>query len=85
MPPLLLNLVASRLAGPSVPRLIRPVARRIAAGRKQGFITPQFTRRLDCIERELATRYWLAGPNFPAADVQMSLPLEVVSVRGVWM
>ena len=82
MPPLLLSLVVSRLAGPHVPWLIRPVARRIAAGLKEGFITPQIKRHFDFMEQELATRDWFAGPDFTAADVQMSFPLEVASVRG---
>jgi glutathione S-transferase len=82
MPPLLLNLVVSRLGGPNVPWLIRPVAGRIAAGLQKQFIGPQITRHLDFMEQELATRDWFAGTDFTAADIQMSFPLEVASVRA---
>jgi glutathione S-transferase len=33
------------------------------------------------MEQELATRDWFAGADFSGADIQMSFPLEVASVR----
>ncbi len=82
MPPLLLGLIASRIAGPQVPWLVRPVARRIAAALRDGFIGPQTKLHLDFVERELAARPWFAGAEFSAADVQMSFPLEAAAARA---
>jgi glutathione S-transferase len=63
MPPLLLGLLVSRLAGPNVPWLIRPVARRIAAGLKQNFITPQITRRLESLSMIIRFRQYYRLPD----------------------
>ncbi|HLZ65388.1 MAG TPA: glutathione S-transferase [Aliidongia sp.] len=82
MPPLLLRLVASRLAGPQMPWLLRPVARKISQGLQDKLINPQLRLHLDFMERELADRDWFAGPEFTAADVQMSFPLEAAVARG---
>ncbi len=82
MPPLLLGLVASRIAGPAVPWYARPVARGIAAGLRDRFVAPQIKLHLDYLEGELAARDWFAGPEFTAADVQMSFPLEAAAARA---
>jgi glutathione S-transferase len=82
MPPLLLLLVANRIAGRSVPWFARPVARMISTGLKQRLIEPQLRTHLDFMERELADRDWFAGDEFSAADVQMSFPLEAAAARG---
>ena len=82
MPPLLLGLVAGRIAGPQVPWYARPIARGIAAGLRDRFVAPQITLHLDYLERELTARDWFAGPEFTAADVQMSFPLEAAAARA---
>jgi glutathione S-transferase len=82
MPPLLLKLVANRLAGPGMPWVLRPVARRIAAGLRQKFIDPQIALHLDFMEQSLRGRDWFAGPAFTAADIQMSFPLEAAAARA---
>jgi glutathione S-transferase len=82
MPPMLLMLVANRIAGPQVPWLLRPVARVIAKGLKQKLVEPQIGLHLDFMEQELAERDWFAGDEFSAADVQMSFPLEAAAARG---
>ena len=81
MPPLLLSLVASRIAGPQVPWFARPVARMISKGLRQRLIEPQLKTHLDFMERELTDRDWFAGDEFSAADVQMSFPLEAAAAR----
>jgi glutathione S-transferase len=82
MPPLLINLIASRIAGQQVPWFARPIARRIARSIQEGFSGPEIDRDLDFIERELADRAYFCGEEFTAADVQMSFPLEAASARG---
>jgi glutathione S-transferase len=82
MPLLLLGLVASRMDGPQVPWFARPVARGIAARLRERFVAPQLKLHLDFMEGELSGRDWFAGPDFTAADVQMSFPLEAAAARA---
>jgi len=82
MPPLLLKLVFTQV--PRAPRLglLRPIVKRIADGVKKSFVEPQIRLHLDYLEGELAKSTWFAGPEFSAADIQMSFPIEAASVRG---
>jgi glutathione S-transferase len=82
MPPLLLRLVFSRLAGPQTPAFVRPVARGIARRVDAVFIEPQLTRHLTYLDSHLRDHAWFAGSEFTAADVQMSFPLEAARARG---
>jgi glutathione S-transferase len=82
MPPLLLKLVFDRVESAPMPFFIRPIAKAIAGRAKSSFIAPQIDLHLDYMERELATREWFAGPEFTAADVQMSFPLEAAAARA---
>lgn len=68
MPPLLAKLVLDRLG-----LLGKP-----AIGAVQGMIDVH----LDWLESELADRPWFAGPDFTAADVMMSFPLEASRQRA---
>jgi glutathione S-transferase len=82
MPPLLLKLVFDRVAHAPVPWPISAVARRIAGTVQNSFIGPQLKLHLDYMEAELAAHAWFAGPEFTAADVQMSFPLEAAVSRA---
>lgn len=82
MPPLLLKLVASRIAGAKVPFFIKPVVRKVADSLESGFVTPQLNLHLDYVDRELAATGWFAGDAITAADVQMSFPLEAGARRA---
>ena len=81
MTPLLLKLIFERIP-PSVPFFIRPVAKAISAGVMARLVTPQLKSHLDFLEGELAKGPWFAGPEFSAADVQMSFVLEAAQSRG---
>jgi glutathione S-transferase len=50
----------------------------------EGSAMPPLLMKLvfDRLESELADRDWFAGPEFTAADVQMSFPIEVAQARG---
>ena len=76
MPPLLLKLVAQRIAGAPVPFFVKPVARKIAASLQTSFVDPQLSLHFGYIADELKATGWFAGADFTAADVQMSFPLE---------
>ena len=82
MPPLLLKLIFSRMAQQPMPFFARPIARAIAARAMSGFIQPNIDRNLDFLETEAGRFAWFAGPEFSAADVQMSFPLEAAASRG---
>lgn len=68
MPALLLKLIVKRLGAFGWP------ARR--------FVDAQIALHLDFLERELASGPWFVADAFSAADIMMSFPLEVASVRA---
>ncbi|PCD02638.1 glutathione S-transferase [Sphingomonas spermidinifaciens] len=68
MPPLLVNLVLSKV----------PLLGKVAMKR----IQPMIDVHLDFVEAELKSRDWFAGDQFTAADVMMSFPLEAARSRG---
>ena len=82
MPPLLLKLVFDRIASARMPFFAKPIARGIAAQGLKSYVMPQIKQHLDFIEGELGASKWFAGPEFSAADIQMSFPLEAAAARG---
>jgi glutathione S-transferase len=82
MPPLLLKLIALRIASAPMPFFAKPIARKIAATLQASFIDPQLKLHLGYIEKELGKTGWFVGNDFTAADVQMSFPLEAATARG---
>ena len=82
MPPLLLKLVFDRIERSKMPFFARPIARGIAGKARAALVTDNLRRHLDYLEAELAGRDWFAGPEFSAADIQMSFPLEAARARG---
>lgn len=81
MPPLLLKLVFGLLPG-RVPWPMRPFAALIAKGAQTQVINPQVRLHMDYWEQALAASEWFAGPEFTAADIQMSFPLEAAAARA---
>ncbi|HZZ02996.1 glutathione S-transferase [Paraburkholderia sp.] len=82
MPPLLLKLVALRIASAPMPFFAKPIARKIASTLQSSFVDPQLKLHLGYINKELSTTGWFVGSDFTAADVQMSFPLEAATARG---
>ena len=68
MPPLLLKLVINRMG------LLGRPARKTVDG--------MLKTHLDYLEGELAKSEWFAGPDFTAADIMMSFPLEAAASRA---
>ena len=79
-PPLLLKLLFDRVKS-RAPFFFRPVARAIADKALDTFVMPNIGRNLDFMDGELAKNEWFAGPQFSAADIQMSFPLEAARAR----
>ena len=82
MPPLLLKLIALRIASAPMPFFAKPIARKIAWTLQSSFIDPQLKLHLGFINKELSATGWFVGNDFTAADVQMSFPLEAATARG---
>lgn len=82
MPPLLLKLIASRIASAPMPFFARPVARKIAGTLQNSFIDPQLALHFTYVDEALRETGWFAGSEFSGADVQMSFPLEAIVARG---
>ena len=81
MPPLLMSLVFRKLPQ-GAPLLLRPLVGAIAGKVMDVFIKPQLKNHFDFIESELGKSEWFAGPQFSAADIQMSFPVEAAAARG---
>ncbi|WP_369058815.1 glutathione S-transferase [Caulobacter sp. 73W] len=81
MPPLLLKLVFGVLPE-RAPGLLKPIVKGIAAKAQAGFIDPQLAAQQAYWEDTLSKSEWFAGPDFTAADVMMSFPLEAASSRS---
>lgn len=81
MPPLLLKLVFSALPA-RAPGLLRGLVKSIAARAEAGFIDPQLTTLFDYWEGVLSRTEWFAGPEFTAADIMMSFPIEAAADRA---
>jgi len=82
MPPLLLKLVASRIATAPMPFFAKPVARQIANKLQSTFVDPQLALHLNYVNNELAQTGWFVGSQFSAADIQMSFPMEAAMARS---
>ena len=82
MPPLLMQLVFSRLPKNPMPFFARPIVAALADKVRTTYLGPQIRLHLDYVEGELAKNEWFAGSHFSAADIQMSFPLEAAATRG---
>ena len=80
MPPLLLKLVFGAMPQ-RAPALMKPLVKAIAGKAEDGFINPQLKLHADYWEAQLAGSGWFAGPEFSAADVMMSFPVEAGASR----
>ena len=81
MPLLLMKLIFSRIPS-RLPFFMRPVGRAISAGANKTLLDPQIGTHFMFLEGTLARRDWFAGPEFSAADIQMSFPIEAASARA---
>lgn len=82
MPPLLLTLIFNTIEKAPVPFFIKPILRGVSKKVKTGFINPNLKGNFSFIEAELGQNEWFAGPEFTAADIQMSFPMEAASARS---
>jgi glutathione S-transferase len=81
MTPLLLKLVFTALPA-RAPGLLKGLVKSIAAKAQSGFVDPQLKMHVDYWDAELSKTAWFAGPEFTAADIMMSFPLEAGVARA---
>jgi glutathione S-transferase len=81
MTPLLLKLVFTALPT-RAPALLRGLVKAVAAKAQASFVDPQVSSHVDYWDAELANSDWFAGPDFTAADIMMSFPLEAAAARA---
>lgn len=81
MTPLLLKLVFTALPA-RAPGLLKGLVKAVAAKAQSGFVDPQLKTHIDYWDAELAKTVWFAGPDFSAADIAMSFPLEAGAARA---
>lgn len=80
MPLLLMQLVMSNVPK-HVPWIIKPVAQKITAGVKAGFVQPRLTDHIQFLEHYLSEHDYFSGA-FSFADIQMSFPLQALQQRA---
>lgn len=83
MPPMVMNLVLTKMKTSPMPFFIKPVAKMIADKIMQNFSGPNIKRSLDYIENHLGQHTWFCGDQLTGADIQMSFPLEASVARGI--
>ncbi|MFT7108898.1 MAG: glutathione S-transferase [Psychrobacter glaciei] len=83
MPPMVMNLVLSKLKTAPMPFFIKPVAKMLADKIMQSFSNPIINRSLDFIDNHLSENTWFCGDKLSGADIQMSFPLEASAARGI--
>jgi glutathione S-transferase len=81
MTPLLLKLVFTRLPA-AAPGLMRGIVKSVMAKAQQRLSDPQIAMHMDYWDAELSKSKWFAGPDFTAADIMMSFPLEAAAHRA---
>ncbi|MBB3948960.1 glutathione S-transferase family protein [Aureimonas jatrophae] len=80
MPPLFLKLVLSRIPE-NAPIFVRPILSAAMAAVDQRLTKPRLERHFDYWDSTLRESGWFAGPEFTAADIMMSFPMEAAASR----
>jgi len=81
MPLMIVSLILGRIETAKMPFFARPIAKRIAAKVREGYLDDNVRRNLEFMESTLDSRPWFAGDAFSAADIQMSFAVEAAEVR----
>lgn len=82
MTPLLFTLVFNKIDSSPMPFFAKPIIKAVTSKVRSTFINPNLNNIFDFVEKELSRSAWFAGPEFTAADIQMSFPLEAAHSRG---
>lgn len=83
MPPMVMNLVLTKMKTSPMPFFIKPIARMLADKIIGNFSGPNIQSSLQFIEKHLAKNNWFCGDQVSGADIQMSFPLEASVARNI--
>lgn len=83
MPPLFVSYLFGRLRKAPVPFFVKPIVKGIAAKVDAAYTAPELANQFSFVESILASRAFVAGAEFTAADIQMNYPLEASYRRGL--
>ncbi len=83
MPPMVMNLVLSKMKTSPMPFFIKPIAKMIADKIIERFSGPNIKTSLEFIEKHLSQHAYFCGEQLTGADIQMSFPLEASAASGV--
>lgn len=81
MPLLSMKLVFQRIAA-RAPTLLRVILGVVSNRTQSSFIDPELRTHVDYWESELVQSTWFAGPEFTAADIMMSYPIQAAAARA---
>jgi len=70
------------IAATRSPFLVRPIIRKVKDTLQSVFIRPRLKAVLSTMDKQLATRDFLAGDRFTAADIAMGYTLHMAKMRG---
>ena len=82
MPSLVLTLFVNRIETASMPFFAKPIAKKIAASIREGYLNQTMKAQYDFLEAALSDAPWLAGDDITAADIIMSFPVEAFTARA---
>ena len=82
MPAMVMALFLNRMETAPMPFFVRPIARRLTKGVRDGYLDHTLKALFDYLDDELGKSAWLAGDEMSGADIAMSFPMEAFAVRG---
>lgn len=82
MPLMVMSLVLRRIDTAPMPFFIRPIARGITGKVRASYLDANVERNLGFMEFSLEGQDWFCGPDFTAADIQMSFAVEAAAARS---
>ncbi len=81
MPPLVMALILGRMETAKMPFFAKPIARKLVAAVRAGYLGGTTQSLFDHLEAELSQSPWLAGTEISGADIMMSFPAEAALSR----
>ena len=82
MPPMVFSLFLMRMESAPMPFFARPIAKKLAAGLRDGYLTATTAALFGYLNDELGKTMWLAGETLTGADIMMSFPMEAFMSRA---
>lgn len=81
MPPLVMALLFNRMETAKMPFFAKPIAKKLVGAVRDAYLDHTTKVLFDYADATLKTSGWFAGPEFSAADIIMSFPMEASQER----